>query len=91
MALVRIAHTYELADIVAMRALLAENDIDTPELRLSTHVSIAGVDSGYALEVLRDNVERARWVLSRSEYAKNVIEENPRPAMSLWERIKSHF
>ncbi len=91
MALVRVAHTYALVDIVSMRALLAENDIETPELRLSTHVSIAGVDSGYVLEVLSDNAERARWHLRHSEFAKYVIDESPEPSPSLWERIKSHL
>ncbi len=91
MALERVAHTYELVDIVAMRALLAENDIETPELRLSTHVSIAGVDSGYVLEVLRDNADKARWLLRRSEFSKYVIDETPPSSPGLWERIKSYL
>ena len=89
MALVRVAHTYELVDIVSMRALLADNDIETPELRLSTHVSIAGVDSGYVLEVRRHNEERARWLLRQSDYAKYVIDEPPLSPPSLWERLKN--
>ncbi|MEL7451107.1 MAG: hypothetical protein AAFN78_17975, partial [Pseudomonadota bacterium] len=59
--------------------------------RLSTHVSIAGVDSGYVLEVLRDNADKARWLLRRSEFSKYVIDEPPPSPPGLWERIKSYL
>lgn len=53
-----------------MKALLEEHDVHVYEIQMSGHLSLAGADQGWYIEVLREHEEVARAILSDSDYAK---------------------
>ena len=74
MSIVRIAYSANFADIGVMRAFLAEHGVPALEPRMSSHVSIAGVDQGYYLEVLREDATKARGLLRDNSFEIFVVE-----------------
>jgi hypothetical protein len=71
----RIAHSYNLAEMVAMRSLCEEVDIFVYDIDFSAQVSLAGADIGFYLEVRRLDADRARAVLLASDYAQQLLRE----------------
>ncbi len=74
MSIVRIAYSANFADIGVMRAFLAEHGVPALEPRMSSHVSIAGADQGYYLEVLDEDADTARRLLKENDFDIFVVE-----------------
>ena len=70
----RIAHTYDIGAFVTMKALLEGSGIETLDLAVGGHVSIAGAEIGYFVEVVPDDQSRARQLLEENGYADFLLE-----------------
>lgn len=70
----RIAHTYDIGAFITMKALLDSKGVEVIELAVGGHVSIAGAEIGYYVEVLPDYHEKARQLLKENEFGKYLLE-----------------
>ena len=77
MALVRIGYSANFGDIALMRSLLHEHGILAVEPRMSSHVSVAGVDQGWFLEVLAEDTDLARRLLRENDFDIFVVDPDP--------------
>ena len=59
----RIAFTFDIGTFAAIKALLTSEDIAVLDIAVGGHVSIAGADQGYYIEVLPEDQDRARQIL----------------------------
>jgi hypothetical protein len=67
---IRVAYSSNLAEVVAMISLLEEHDVHVYDIDMSSHLSLAGADLGWYVEVLREHEESARAIIKDSNYAK---------------------
>lgn len=63
-ATLRIAFTFDIGTFAAIKALLTSEDIAVLDIAVGGHISIAGADQGYYVEVLPEDQDRARQILS---------------------------
>ena len=71
----RIAYSTDIGQYVLMSALLRDNGIEVLDLMRAAHVSIAGVDHGFYVQVPASQAVRARRLLSDSEFRHCVVVE----------------
>jgi hypothetical protein len=76
MAVFRIAHTYDFGTFGAMKALLESHGIEVLDLAVGGHLTIAGADQGYYLEVLPGQQVEARRILRRNGLGKYILIED---------------
>jgi hypothetical protein len=73
MASLRIAHTYDVGSFAAMKALLESEDIYVLDLATGGHVTIAGADQGYYVEVVESDKIRACQILRNHDLGKYIL------------------
>ncbi len=64
-------HDLGMSEIV--RNLLSENGIHPAKLDYSAHVSVAGAEQGYFIEVPKQEVELAKKILSQNGLEKYTV------------------
>lgn len=70
----RIAFTFDMGSFATMQALLESEGITVVDLAMGGHVAIAGADQGYYLEVLPEQHDRARQILTDHELGKYLLD-----------------
>ena len=75
MSIVRVAHAYDFGTYVVMKSLLESEGLDVVDAAFGGHISIAGADQGYYLEVLRADQAKARTLLWQNSLAKYLLRE----------------
>jgi hypothetical protein len=75
MALIRIAFAPDLGVALVMKSLLESEGIFTPDIASGGHVSIAGADQGYYIEVLDEDASRAIQLLRENSFGKHLSDE----------------
>ncbi len=71
----RIAFVFDFGSYVAMRALLESHRIEVLDIAVGGHVSVAGADQGYYVEVLPEDHDRACRILRENGMGKYIIAE----------------
>ncbi|MBT8130644.1 MAG: hypothetical protein KJO35_00115 [Gammaproteobacteria bacterium] len=71
----RIAYSTDIAEFVLMTALLRDHGIEVLDMMRAGHVSIAGVDHGFYVQVPESQMIKARRWLTDSEFSHCVITE----------------
>jgi len=75
MALARIAHAYDFGTYVTMKSLLESEGIPVVDAAFGGHLSIAGADQGYYLEIHADNLGRARTLLWENSLGRYLLQD----------------
>lgn len=75
MASLRIAHAYDIGTVAVMKSLLESEGIDVLDIARSGHLTIAGADQGYYIEVVPGQRDRARAILRAHQLGKYVLTE----------------
>lgn len=73
MSLCRIAHAFDFGTYAVMKSLLESEGIAVVDAAFGGHLSIAGVDQGYYLEVTGEDVGRARTLLWENSFSRYLI------------------
>jgi hypothetical protein len=68
-----IARTYDLGIATIMKSLLVEEGVEVIESFNAGHVSIAGADQSYYVDVFPDDRERACRILRDHDFGKFLI------------------
>jgi len=68
--LIRVAYSPDLGIALVIRSLLESDGIYSPDIASGGHVSIAGADQGYYIEVLDEDVSRAIQLLKENSFDK---------------------
>ncbi|MBT8136758.1 MAG: hypothetical protein KJO54_07070 [Gammaproteobacteria bacterium] len=71
----RIAYSTDIGQYVLMASLLRDSDIEVLDMMRAGHVSIAGVDHGFYVQVPRSQEIRARRILADSEFRHCIVEK----------------
>ena len=71
----RIAFTFDFGSFAAMKALLEHEGIYVLDIAMGGHLSIAGADQGYYLEVASDQKDAARRLLREHDMGQYLLEE----------------
>ncbi len=79
MASLRIAHSYDIGTVVVMKSLLESEGIDVLDIARSGHLTIAGADQGYYVEVVPGQRNRARRILREHQFGKYLLTDAPEP------------
>lgn len=69
----RIAFSSMFPEASLMKQILEENKVFVFEIMTSGHITIAGGDQGYYLEVNKDDSKLASEILINNGFAKNVF------------------
>ena len=75
MSTTRIAHAYDFGTYVVMKSLLESEGVETLDAAFGGHLSIAGADQGYYLEVQAADQGKARTLLLQNSMAKYLLQE----------------
>jgi hypothetical protein len=75
MSITRIAHAYDFGTYVVMKSLLESEGIAIVDAAFGGHLSIAGADQGYYLEVQSADQGRARTLLWQNSMAKYLLQD----------------
>ena len=75
MTTARIAHAYDFGTYVVMKSLLESEGLSIVNAAFGGHLSIAGADQGYYLEVYTTDQGRARTLLWENSMAKYLLKE----------------
>ena len=75
MSLVRVAYSPDLGVALVMRSFLESEGIYSLDIASGGHVSIAGGDQGYYIEVLDEDVPRALQLLKENSFEKYIRSE----------------
>jgi len=70
MSLIRIAFSSDLGVAMVMKSLLESEGIYTRDIASGGHVSIAGADQGYYIEVVDEDAPRAFQILKENSFEK---------------------
>jgi len=70
MSLIRVAYSADMGVALVMKSLLDSAGIYTTDIASGGHVSIAGADQGYYIEVLDEDVPEAIELLKDSAFEK---------------------
>ncbi|MEC9375978.1 MAG: hypothetical protein VYA80_06360 [Pseudomonadota bacterium] len=70
----RIAFTFDFGSFAALKALLESHGIQVLDIAFAGHVTIAGADQGYYLEVIPEDKKRARQILQENSMEKYLLE-----------------
>jgi len=70
----RIAFTYDMGSFAAIKALLISEDVAVLDIATSGHVTIAGADQGYYVEVLPEDHDRARQILREHDMGNYLLD-----------------
>ena len=73
--MIRIAHAYDFGTYVVMKSLLESEGITIVDAAFGGHLSIAGADQGYFLEVQSVDQAKARTLLWQNSMAKYLLQE----------------
>ena len=73
MSLSRIAFAFDVGTFAVMRALLESEGIHVLDIATGGHLSIAGADQGYYLQVPEDERERAASLLREHDFEQYLI------------------
>jgi hypothetical protein len=76
MTMVRIAHAYDFGTYVVMKSLLESEGLGVLDAAFGGHISIAGADQGYYVEVHRADQAKARTLLWQNSLAKYLLQED---------------
>jgi len=74
MSTCRIAHAYDFGTYVVMKSLLESEGVIVIDAVFGGHLSIAGADQGYYLEVTEPDQGRARTLLWQNSFSKYLLE-----------------
>jgi hypothetical protein len=75
MSSVRVAHAYDFGTYAVMKSLLESEGLLVIDLAFGGHISIAGADQGYYLQVRAADQGRARTLLWQNSLAKYLLQE----------------
>jgi len=70
----RIAHAYDFGTFAVMKSLLESEGVMVLDAAFGGHLSIAGVDQGYYLEVEQSMQARARTLLWENSFGKYLLD-----------------
>jgi len=73
MASLRIAHAYDIGTAVVMKSVLESEGIEVLDIGRAGHLSIAGADQGFYVEVGPNDRRRACQVLVEHELGKYIL------------------
>jgi len=74
MASLRIAHTYDMGLLAIMKSLLESEGIQVLDIAMSGHLTIAGADMGYYVEVIPDHKARALRILRENDFGDYALQ-----------------
>ena len=74
----RVAYSTDIGEFVLMNSLLESNGIEVLQMMHAGHVSIAGIDHGFYVQVRGSQSIRARRLLSDSEFRHCIVEAKTR-------------
>lgn len=75
MALERIAFTYNAGTFAVLKALLESEGIGVLDIARGGHVTIAGVDHGYYIEVLTEDRPLSERILREQGFGEYLVPE----------------
>lgn len=75
MSSVRVAHAYDFGTYAVMKSLLESEGMLVIDVAFGSHISIAGGDQGYYLQVRATDQGRARTLLWQNSLAKYLLQE----------------
>ncbi|MBT5891800.1 MAG: hypothetical protein HOH24_09040 [Chromatiales bacterium] len=75
MSSVRVAHAYDFGTYAVMKSLLESEGMLVIDMAFGSHISIAGADQGYYLQVRATDQGRARTLLWQNSLAKYLLQE----------------
>lgn len=75
MSSVRVAHAYDFGTYAVMKSLLESEGMLVIDVAFGSHISIAGADQGYYLQVRATDQGRARTLLWQNSLAKYLLQE----------------
>jgi len=75
MAICRIAHAYDFGTFAVMKSLLESEGIDVMDAAFGGHLTIAGADQGYYVEVQTVVQARARTLIWEHSMGKYLLQE----------------
>jgi len=70
----RIAHAFDFGTYAVMKSLLESEGVAVIHAVFGGHLSIAGVDQGYYLEVVETDRGRARTLLWENSFGEYLVE-----------------
>jgi len=73
MASLRVAHSYNIGTAVVMKSVLESEGIEVLDIGRAGHLSIAGADQGYFVEVGPGQQHRACEILREHELGKYIL------------------
>ena len=73
MASLRIAHAYDIGTAVVMKSVLESEGIEVLDIGRAGHLSIAGADQGFYVEVGPNDRNMARRILRENELGKYIL------------------
>ncbi len=76
MSTVRIAHAYDFGTYVVMKSLLESEGLHVTDAAFGGHLSIAGADQGYFIQVQSADQGKARTLLWENSLAKYLLQES---------------
>jgi hypothetical protein len=71
---VKVGFHREFAAAEMIRNLLEENGLHPMKLDYSAHLSIAGAEQGYFIEIPKQEVDLAKTILSENNLGKYIVE-----------------
>ena len=74
----RVAYSTDIGEFVLMNSFLRDNGIEVLDMMRAGHVSIAGADHGFYVQVAGSQGVRARRLLSDSEFRHCIVEAKKR-------------
>jgi len=75
MASLRIAHAYDIGTAVVMKSVLESEGIDVLDIGRAGHLSIAGADPGFYVEVVAEQRHQACQILRDHELGKYILSD----------------
>ena len=75
MSSVRVAHAYDFGTYAVMKSLLESEGMLVIDVAFGSHITIAGADQGYYLQVRATDQGRARTLLWQNSLAKYLLQE----------------
>lgn len=76
MTLIRVAYSADMGVALVMKSLLESEGINTLDIASGGHVSIAGADQGYYIEVLAEDATAAIKLLRDNSFARFLLDRD---------------
>lgn len=74
MSIARLAFAFDAGTFAVMKSLLESEGLRVLDIAHGSHVTVAGVDQGYYLQVLEEDRDAAAFLLRQHGFGKYLVE-----------------